>query len=282
MVTRMLCKRRCVGAHSHHHPPYALTPCKHAHTCALAHACLHQCVRTHTWTNFTLACSYAGKLTARQSPPRPFKAHSMPVQSTPLVRSKYTTQHARALLARRRGPGALARSRWYSASGDWEWRPCTVISAAPDGSTYAIRWATEDQATRGEGVARTRARELVLLCVRVSLCCFVCVSLCCCVCVSLCCCVAVLLCVCLLCTRHAGGLFVLSAQLLAGHAAYAAHLCCVRARHWHTAAALACAPMWPRVCPGCRTLLDCRLLRVCTLPTMCVCVLVCTCLFVCA
>eukprot|EP00983_Pelagomonas_calceolata_P112410 1159878-Pelagomonas_calceolata.AAC.5 len=47
-----------------------------------------------------------------------------------------------------RGPGARARSRWYFASGEWEWRPCTVISAAPDGSTFAIRWDPENEDAR--------------------------------------------------------------------------------------------------------------------------------------
>ncbi|KAF5843481.1 hypothetical protein DUNSADRAFT_15776 [Dunaliella salina] len=48
-----------------------------------------------------------------------------------------------------RGPGARARSRWYCASGEWEWRPCTVISFAPDGSSFAIRWEPENEVARG-------------------------------------------------------------------------------------------------------------------------------------
>ncbi len=39
-----------------------------------------------------------------------------------------------------RAPGSAAVSRWYSPDGSWEWRPCTMLRAEPDGSSFLIRW----------------------------------------------------------------------------------------------------------------------------------------------
>ncbi len=39
-----------------------------------------------------------------------------------------------------RAPGARALSRWFEPDGSFQWLPCEVVAAAPDGTSWVICW----------------------------------------------------------------------------------------------------------------------------------------------